>query len=55
MLRWPALTVPAGPDPDSGLPPAAQLAAPPGGEGILLELAAQLEQCAPWPRTAPRG
>ena len=55
VLRWPALTVPAGPDPDSGLPLAAQLAAPPGGEGILLELAAQLEQRAPWPRTAPCG
>ena len=35
-----------------GLPLAVQLVSPPGGEGQLLALAAQLEELRPWPRTA---
>jgi amidase len=53
VLRWPAMTVPAGRDPISGLPVTVQLAARPGGEGTLLELAAQIERHAPWPGVAP--
>jgi amidase len=30
-----------------------QLVARPGGEGLLISLAAQLESLRPWPRTAP--
>jgi amidase len=45
------MSVPAGLDP-RGLPLAVQLVAPPGGEGQLLALAAQLEQLRPWPRVA---
>ncbi|GAA4204965.1 amidase [Actinocatenispora rupis] len=48
----PALTVPAGTRPD-GLPAAVQLVAPPGGEWLLLAVAAQIEAAAPWPRHAP--
>lgn len=55
VLRWPAITVPAGRDAATGLPVTVQLAARPGGEGVLLELASQIEQAAPWPRTAPRS
>lgn len=55
VLRWPAMTVPAGRDPASGLPVTVQLAAPPGGEGVLLELAGQIERQAPWVRTAAPG
>jgi len=53
VLRWPAMTVPAGRDAISGLPVTVQLAARPGGEGTLLELAAQIERHAPWPGVAP--
>jgi len=52
LAGWPAMTVPAGLDPD-GLPVAVQLVAPPGGEARLLAVAAQLERARPWPRTAP--
>jgi amidase len=51
VAGWPAMSVPAGLDP-RGLPLAVQLVAPPGGEGQLLALAAQLEQLRPWPRVA---
>ena len=51
LAGWPAMTVPAGLDPD-GLPVAVQLVAPPGGEARLLAVAAQLERVRPWPRTA---
>ncbi|HEY5878525.1 MAG TPA: hypothetical protein VIU11_06430 [Nakamurella sp.] len=46
------MTVPAGVDRVDGLPVAVQLAAPPGGEAVLLDLAARIEHHAPWPRTA---
>jgi amidase len=49
---FPALTVPAGLHPD-GLPLGVQLVAAPGGEGMLLSAARQLEALHPWPRTAP--
>lgn len=52
LAGWPALVVPAGLDPD-GMPLAVQLVARPGGEDMLLGVAAQLEALRPWPRTAP--
>ncbi|WP_406499448.1 hypothetical protein OG936_32185 [Streptomyces sp. NBC_00846] len=42
------MSVPLGRDGD-GLPLGVQFAADLGGEGLLLSLAAQLEQAAPWP------
>ena len=53
VLRWPAMTVPAGRDGATGLPVTVQLAARPGGEMVLLALARQIERRAPWTRTAP--
>lgn len=47
----PAIVVPVGVSPD-GLPVGAQLVAPPGGERLLLAVARQFEQAAPWPRHA---
>ena len=38
---------------DDGLPLAVQLAGPPLGEGLLLSLAAQLEQARPWAERVP--
>jgi amidase len=35
------------------MPIGAQLVAPPGGEGLLLSVAKQLESLRPWPRHAP--
>jgi amidase len=52
LAGWPAMAVPAGLHP-SGLPLSVQLVARPGGEALLLAIAAQLEQLRPWPRTAP--
>ncbi|MCU1657013.1 MAG: amidase, partial [Pseudonocardiales bacterium] len=52
LAGWPAMAVPAGRDPN-GLPLSVQLVARPGGEALLLGVAAQLEQRRPWPRTAP--
>lgn len=52
IVGWPAMTVPAGLDPD-GRPVAVQLVGRPGAEATLLALAAQLEVRQPWPRTAP--
>ena len=49
---FPALVVPAGRHP-SGMPLAVQLVAAPGGEALLLSLAAELERLQPWPRHAP--
>jgi amidase len=48
----PAMSVPFGTD-RGGLPVGAQFAADLGGEGLLLRLAGQLEQAAPWPLHAP--
>ena len=48
----PAMSVPAGHTPD-GVPLAVQLVAPPGGEGLLLRLAAQLEAATGWTSRRP--
>ncbi|MET7856886.1 amidase family protein [Streptomyces sp. NPDC005318] len=53
IAGWPALAVPVGVDADA-MPVAVQLVAKPGGEKMLLELAAQIEAAKPWPRHAPR-
>jgi amidase len=52
LAGWPAMAVPAGVHP-AGTPLSVQLVAPPGGEALLLQVAAQLEQLRPWPRLAP--
>ncbi|MER6632183.1 amidase family protein [Streptomyces sp. NPDC000987] len=52
VTGMPAMSVPFGRDGD-GLPLGVQFAAPAGGEGLLLALAAQLEQAAPWDLDAP--
>jgi len=49
LAGFPAMSVPAGRHPN-GLPLGVQLVAPPGGEGRLLAVAAQLEALRPWPR-----
>ncbi|MBE1500974.1 amidase [Amycolatopsis lexingtonensis] len=49
---YPAITVPVGRSVVSGLPTSVQLVTRPGGESLLLGLAAQLEAANPWPRTA---
>ncbi|MEV5440583.1 amidase [Streptomyces sp. NPDC052682] len=54
LTGWPAMSLPCGTLP-SGAPCAVQLVGRPGSEARLLELAAQLEQRNPWPRTAPLG
>ncbi len=48
----PAITVPAGMRSD-GLPAAVQVVAAPGGEDLLLAVARQLSEVAPWTRYAP--
>jgi amidase len=48
----PAASVPAGKD-DAGLPVGVQITGRMGAEATLLQLAAQLEQVAPWPWQAP--
>lgn len=53
MVGWPAASVPAGFDANTGMPTAVQIVAPPNGESLILGLAAQLERLRPWPRTAP--
>ncbi|HEY8470345.1 MAG TPA: amidase family protein [Longimicrobiales bacterium] len=50
--RWPAAAVPAGRH-SSGVPLSVQLVTRPGGEGLLLGVARQLEALRPWPRHAP--
>lgn len=52
ITGWPAMSVPAGLAPN-GSPLGVQLVARPGGEAMLLGLAAQLERLRPWPRVAP--
>ncbi len=49
----PAMSLPFGTD-SSGLPLGVQFITDLGGEGLLLALAAQIEQAAPWPTHAPR-
>lgn len=50
LAGYPAMSVPVGVHP-SGIPACVQLVAAPGGEALLLGLAAQLEAANPWPRT----
>jgi amidase len=52
-LGWPGLNVPAGLV--DGLPVGAQLLGPPGGEELLISLAAQLESVMEWSALAPEG
>jgi amidase len=52
LAGLPAASVPFGAD--RGLPLAVQIVAPPGGEGTVLALAAQIEQLRPWPLIAGR-
>jgi amidase len=52
VVGWPAISVPAG-FTATGLPIGAQLVAPAEGEGLLLSLAAQLEQDRRWHEQQP--
>jgi amidase len=52
IAGFPAIVVPVGMRPD-GLPVGVQLVGPPGTERLLLAVAGQFEQAAPWPRHAP--
>src|SRR4051794_15386996 len=52
VAGFPAVVVPVGVRTD-GLPVAVQLVGPPGAELVLLALAGQMEQLAPWRRHAP--
>lgn len=52
FAQYPAATVPVAMH-SNGLPIGVQLVAPPGGEALLLSLAAQLESMSPWPRRPP--
>ena len=52
LAGWPAMVVPMSLH-TNGLPLSVQLVAKPGGESVLIALAAQLEQLHPWPRLAP--
>lgn len=53
VAGFPAMVVPAGMHPETGTPVAVQLVAGPGGEGLLLSMAATIEAMHPWQRTAP--
>lgn len=52
-IAWPAMSLPAGDARLAGAPIGVQLAARPGDEALLLDVAAQLERLQPWTRTAP--
>lgn len=52
VAGFPAASVPAGRDGDD-LPRAVQLVAPAGGDALLLQLAAQIEQARPWADAVP--
>jgi amidase len=54
LTGWPAMSVPFGELP-GGAPTAVQLVGRPGSEGVLLALAARLEELRPWTRYAPLG
>lgn len=51
LAGYPAITVPIGRHPSYDLATCVQLVAAPGGEPLLLGLAAALEAANPWPRT----
>jgi len=53
LAGFPAVVVPAGRHPGTGLPIGAQLVGPPGSESLLLGMAATIERIRPWPRVAP--
>jgi amidase len=53
VAGYPAISVPSGLDPRTGSPIGVQLVAAPGGERMLIGLAAQIESRSPWQRTAP--
>lgn len=53
VAGYPAVSLPAGLDPRTGLPLAVQVVAPPGREDLLLALCAQVQAARPWPRLAP--
>lgn len=53
IAGWPAMNVPAGVHDAGGWPIGVQLVARPGGERLLLALAAQIESARPWARHAP--
>ena len=53
LAGFPALTVPAGVHPHTGLPIGVQLAGPPGSERLLLAVASTIERLRPWPPVAP--
>jgi aspartyl-tRNA(Asn)/glutamyl-tRNA(Gln) amidotransferase subunit A len=52
LAGLPALSIPA-PVPAGAMPIGLQLVAPPGGEEMLLHIAAAFEAAAPWPQLAP--
>lgn len=52
VTGMPAVSVPAGSD-ETGMPIGAQLVAPLGEDALLISLAAQIEDAAPWPHRAP--
>lgn len=51
-IAWPAMSIPAGEARIADVPIGVQLAGRPGTEGLLLDVAAQLERALPWTRTA---
>jgi amidase len=53
IAGFPAIAVPAGVHPTAGTPLSVQLVAAPGGEALLLGVAALLERLRPWRRIAP--
>jgi amidase len=53
VAGFPAISVPFGFDPSTGTPIGVQIAAPPGGESMLLGVAALVEELHPWQRLAP--
>ncbi len=55
VVGWPAASIPAGVDARTGMPTAVQAVAAPGGEPLLLGLAAQIERLRPWPRHPPES
>lgn len=52
VTGMPGVSLPAGTD-EGGLPLGAQLVAPLGQDALLMSLAAEVEQVAPWPQRAP--